>query len=71
MRMMYQVLVCVSMMAVANADETQTRFNDMRKDEFESTDSLAIPLDSSEIEQDEELEDLEKIEKENQQSKNK
>lgn len=66
MRCVYQVLACVSMIAAANADETQERFNDMKRDEFESTDSLAIPLDSSELELDEELKDLERIEKQNQ-----
>lgn len=66
MKLFYKLLMCVSILATAHADETQKRFNDMRKDEFESTDSLAIPLDSSELEQDEELEDLERIEKQNQ-----
>lgn len=66
MKLVYKAFVCVSMVAAVNADETEKRFNDMRKDEFESTDSLAIPLDSSELELDEELEDLERIEKQNQ-----
>lgn len=66
MKLFYKALVCVSMVAAAHADDAQTKFNDMRKDEFESTDSLAIPADSSELEQDEELQDLERIEKQNQ-----
>ena len=66
MKLIYKALILISMVTAANADETTTRFKDMRKDEFESTDSLAIPLDSSELELDEELEDLERIEKQNQ-----
>lgn len=48
---------------------TRERMRDMRLDERESTDSLAIPLDSSELEQDEEHESLEKQEKEYQSQK--
>jgi protein required for attachment to host cells len=71
MKFFYQLIVCVALVGVVDADETQKRFNDMRKDEFESTDSLAIPLDSSELEQEEELEDLERMESQNQHHNNK
>jgi hypothetical protein len=47
----------------AQTAKTQERLHDMRLDELESTDSLAIPLDSSELEQDEELDDLEAAER--------
>lgn len=46
--------------------KTEERLQDMRLDERESTDSLAIPLDSSELEIDEEYEDLEAAERQNQ-----
>jgi len=61
-------ILCHVAVFAANPNDTPTttgqqQMRNMRRDELESTDSLAIPLDSSEDEQEDELEELENQEK--------